>query len=191
MSQRALNRVMRRETHSPRTVAMIVAALVAIAVLVFVGIEIVLALLARPALVVAPADAAGLLGDVPFSSLAVGVGVGLALVGLVFVVLALTPGRHAKHRMDLDGRATVVDNGVIASALAQRVSDELGISREQITVGVAHRTVDVTVRPEAGLPLDKDLIRSVAVEEMASYRLTPPVKTVVKVVRPKEPELTA
>ncbi|MFG6446502.1 DNA/RNA endonuclease G [Microbacterium sp. P07] len=192
MSDSVLSRVVRRETHSPRTVAMIVAVVVVMLGLIYVGVEIVLHVLAQPALVIAPADAVGQLAGVPRlqpPAAVVAVGAVIAIVGLVFVVLALTPGRLSKHRMDLGDRAVVVDNGVLAAALAQRVSDEAGIPRENITVGVSHRVVDVVLTPDAGLPIDASRVRVIAEEEMAGYRLTPSVKTVVKIARPKEPEM--
>ena len=59
MSTPALRRVIRRETHSPRTVAMFVAVVLLILALAYVALEIVLSLAAQPALLVGPAAAAG------------------------------------------------------------------------------------------------------------------------------------
>ena len=50
MSTPAFRRIVRRETHSPRTVAMIIAVVILILALVYIGVEIVLHLLAQPAL---------------------------------------------------------------------------------------------------------------------------------------------
>jgi hypothetical protein len=115
----------------------------------------------------------------------------LALIGIVFVVLAITPGRLSKHTLESDDRAVVVDNGVIASALAQHLSEETGLARDSITVGVGHRSVDVTVRPGAGIPLDKNAVRSAVEAELQTYRLTRNVSTRVRIERPnaKEDEL--
>ncbi|MFG6404083.1 DNA/RNA endonuclease G [Microbacterium sp. P04] len=192
MSERTLQRVVRRETHSPRTAAMVVAVLLVALVLLYLGVEIVLGLLAQPALLIAPADALGALGAAPTaqpSAAVIAAGVVAVLIGLVLVVLALTPGRLPRHVMDLGDHAVVVDNGVVAACLAQRLSDEAGIARDRITVGVAHRVVDVRVTPDAGLTVDAAQLRAIADEEMAGYHLTPAVKTVVKIGRPKEQEL--
>ena len=54
MSTPALRRVLRRESHSPRTVAMVIAVALMILVLAYLGTEIVLSLLAQPALLLAP-----------------------------------------------------------------------------------------------------------------------------------------
>jgi len=192
MSDRVLTRVVRRETHSPRTVAMAVAVVLVILALAYAGVEIVLGLLSQPPLLIAPADGLAQLADVPGqpSGAVIGIGALLAVIGLVFLVLALAPGRLSKHRMDIGDRAVVVDNGVLAASLAQRISDEAGIPRDHITVGVAHRVVDVVITPDAGLPIDASRVRLIADEEMAGYRLTPPVKTVVKIAPPKEQELS-
>ena len=112
----------------------------------------------------------------------------LALIGVIFIVLAITPGRLSKHVLDGGGRAVVVDNGVIASALAQHLAEETGLARDSITVGVGHRTVDVTVRPGIGIPLDKADVASAAEAELQTYRLAHRVRTRVRIERPAEKE---
>lgn len=191
MSTPVLRRVVRRETHSPRTVAMFVAVILLILALAYIGLEIVLSLAAQPALLLGPAAAGGWLVGLPTAQpagLVIAGSVVLALIGVVFLVLALTPGRLSKHTLDAGARAVVVDNGVIASALAQHLSEETGLARENITVGVGHRGVDVTVRPGAGIPLDKDAVKSAAEAELQTYRLTRSVRTRVRIERPTEQE---
>ncbi len=191
MSTPAFRRVLRRETHSPRTVAMIVAALVLILALVYVGIEIVLSLLAQPALLLGPAAAAGWVIGLPTaqpSGLVITGGVVVALIGLIFLILGVTPGRLPKHQMSIEGRAAVVDNGVIASSLAQRISEETGIGRGDITVGVSHRTADVTIRSGFGDEYDAAPIAQVVEAELERYSLIPPVASRVRVLTPTERE---
>lgn len=189
MSTPALRRVIRRETHSPRTVAMFVAVVLLILALAYIGLEIVLSLAAQPALLLGPAAAAGWLVGLPTAQptgLVIAGGVVLALIGLIFIVLAVTPGRLSRHAIEAGDRAVVVDNGVIASALAQHLADETGLGRDDITVGVGHRSVDVTVRPGAGIPVDRDDVRSAAEAELQTYRLTRPVRTRVRIERQTE-----
>jgi hypothetical protein len=189
MSTPEFRRIVRRETHSPRTVAMVIAVVILILSLVYVGVEIVLDLLAQPALLAGPEAAfawiAGLPDAQPESAVVAG-GLALGVVGLVFVVLAVAPGRLPKHEMTWPDRAVVVDNGVIASALAQRLSDETGIARDRISVGVSHRRIDATVNPGPGVPLDAAVVRDLVDTELAAYRLAPPVTTRVRVLRPQE-----
>ncbi len=194
MTTPALRRVVRRETHSPRTVAMFVAVVLLLLALAYVGVEIVLSLAAQPALLVAPNAAAAWLVGLPTAvppGLLIGGSVVLALIGAVFIVLAVTPGRLSKHTIEAGDRAVVVDNGVIASALAQHLADETGIARSDITVGVGHRGVDVTVRPGAGIPLEKAAVQAATEERLSAYRLTRSIRTRVRIERPidKDDEL--
>ncbi|WP_417540360.1 DUF6286 domain-containing protein [Microbacterium maritypicum] len=191
MSTPVLRRVIRRETHSPRTVAMFVAVVLLILALAYIGLEIVLSLAAQPALLIGPAAAGGWLVGLPTAQpagLVIAGSVVLALIGVIFIVLAITPGRLSKHVLDGGGRAVVVDNGVIASALAQHLAEETGLARDSITVGVGHRTVDVTVRPGIGIPLDKADVASAAEAELQTYRLAHRVRTRVRIERPAEKE---
>lgn len=191
MSTPVLRRVVRRETHSPRTVATFVAVILLILALAYIGLEIVLNLAAQPALLVGPAAAGGWLLGLPTAQpagLVIAGSAVLAIIGVVFVILAITPGRLSKHTLEAGDRAVVVDNGVIASALAQHLSDQTGLARENITVGVGHRSVDVTVRPGAGIPLDKSMVQSAVELELETYRLTRNVRTRVRIDRPDEKE---
>ncbi|MCK2035879.1 DNA/RNA endonuclease G [Microbacterium sp. SSW1-49] len=191
MSTPVLRRVVRRETHSPRTVAVFVAVIVLILALAYIGLEIVLYIAAQPALLAGPVAGWGWLVGLPTAQpagLVIAGSVVLAVIGLIFIWLAVMPGRLSKHTLEAGGRAVVVDNGVIASALAQHLSEEIGIARENITVGVGHRSVDVTVRPGAGIALDKSDVQTAAEAELGTYRLTRPVRTRVRIERPTEKE---
>lgn len=194
MSVSPLRRVVRRETHSPRTVAMFVAVILLMLLLAYVAVEIILSLAAQPALLVGPGAGVAWLvalpGSEPVPAVIAG-GVVLGLLGLVFVVLAITPGRLSKQEMRWGERAVVVDNGVIAASLAQHVSAETGLLRQDVHVGVAHRTIDITVRPGSGIPLDASEVKAIADAEVATYQLARPVTTRVRVDRPKEKDLDA
>ncbi|GAA1634829.1 hypothetical protein GCM10009806_00190 [Microbacterium flavum] len=191
MSTPAFRRVLRRESHSPRTVAMIIAVVLMILVLAYLGTEIVLYLLAQPALLLGPAAQAGFLIGLPTERpgwIIILAGVVLAIIGFVFLFLALAPGRLSKHQMQFGERAVLVDNGVIAASVAQHLSEETGLSRDDITVGVSHRTVDVTLRPGLGIPLDESPLKSIVQAEVDSYELTPSLKPRVRVQRPTQNE---
>nr|WP_201470712.1 DUF6286 domain-containing protein [Microbacterium hydrocarbonoxydans] len=191
MTTSVLRRVVRRETHSPRTVAMFVAVVLLMLALAYIGLEIVLSLAAQPALLLGPAAAGGWLVGLPTAQpagLVIAGSVVLALIGLVFIVLALTPGRLSKHTLQAGDRAVVVDNGVIASALAQHLSEETGLARENVTVGVGHRSVDITMRPGAGVPLETGAVQSAAEAQLQNYRLGRAVRTRVRIERPTETE---
>ncbi|UOQ59406.1 DNA/RNA endonuclease G [Leucobacter rhizosphaerae] len=189
MTSPALRRVIRRETHSPRTVAMIVAVVLCLLGLGYLGIELVLGLLAQPALLIDPSAGwswiLGLPSGPPVGLLVTG-GVILAVAGVLCIWLAIAPGRLSKHTLEGDGRAVVVDNGVIAASLAQHLSETLGLPRDAVLVGVARRTVDVTLRPDPDVDLETAEVRSIADAELSSYRLSRPMRTTVRVARRPE-----
>lgn len=187
MTDSVLRTVVRRETHSPRTGAMLVIVVLLVLAAVYAAVEIALSLAGQPPLLLSPGAAADALATLPTAVVPAGLiaaGVVIAVVGLIVLVIAVAPGRLSRHEMAWDDRAVVVDNGVLASSIAQHLSNESGIARENVVVGVAHRTVDVTVRPPLGIPVDIDRLRAIVDDEVASYRLTPPVRTRVRVERP-------
>ncbi|MGO1768764.1 MAG: DUF6286 domain-containing protein [Microbacterium sp.] len=184
MSSSVLKRVTRRETHSPRTVWAVIVLIVVAAAAVYAGIEIVLHLLGLAPLLVAPGPTLLWLRELPSLEPQASVVAGSAavgVVGLVLLWLAVAPGRRSKHRLDVSSHAVVADNGVIASAVAERLRREIDLPRDGVVVGVGHRSADVTVRPEPGREVDRDEIRSAAEAELASYRTTPTIRVHVRV----------
>ncbi|GEB45854.1 Asp23/Gls24 family envelope stress response protein [Microbacterium testaceum] len=191
MTDTVLRTVVRRETHSPRTVAMLVVVVLLLLVLAYAAVEIILDLAGAQPLLASPGEALNAVVAAPTALMPaafIGGGVVLAIVGLIVLVLALKPGRLSRHEMSWGERAVVVDNGVVASALAQHLSNESGIARDDIVVGVAHRSVDVTVRPPVGIPVDEAQLRRIVDEEVTSYKLSPAVRTHLRVQRPDTKE---
>ncbi|MEV7756729.1 DNA/RNA endonuclease G [Microbacterium sp. NPDC089180] len=191
MTDAVLRTVVRRETHSPRTVAMLVVVVLLLLVLAYAAVEIILALTGVQPLLVSPGEALNAVVAAPTALMPVAFivgGVVLAILGLIVLVIALKPGRLSRHEMEWGQRAVVVDNGVVASALAQHLSNESGIARDDIVVGVAHRAVDVTVRPPVGIPVDEAQLRRIVDAEVAAYKLTPAVRTHLRIERPDTKE---
>ncbi len=187
MTDSVLRTVVRRETHSPRTGAMLVVVILLVLAAVYAAVEIGLSLAGRPPLLVAPGAAFDALAALPTAvvpAALIAIGAVIAVVGLIVLVIAVAPGRLSRHEMTWGDRAVVVDNGVVASSIAQHVSLESGIARENVVVGVAHRSVDVTVRPPLGIPVDLERLRTIVDDEVSSYRLTPSVRTHIRVERP-------
>lgn len=190
MSDPALRRVVRRETHSPRTMAMFVAVVVFCAALVLLGVEIVLSLASQSALIVSPRIAADALVDLVRRPAApvLAISVALVILGVVFVWMAVAPGRLAKRVLRSENSAIVVDNEVIAAALAQHLTEETGMARGRVVVGVGHRQIDVTVRPELGIPLDEAEVRRSAEAAVERFGLEGATRTRVKIERPRSEE---
>jgi hypothetical protein len=141
----------------------------------YAGTEIVLGLLGQQPLLVAPDDAirtvAGL-SDAP-AAIVAAAGLIALLIGLALVILALAPGRRAKHHRRTDRSAVVVDNEVIASSLARHVSHAAGVGPDNVRVGVTHRTATAEITPASGLPVDTDAAREVVRAQVEAYALTP------------------
>lgn len=189
MTNAVLTRVVRREMHSPRTALAVIVLVLAAAVAVYAFIEIVLQLLGAQPLLVAPGDAFAWLVDLPTNESAAGIGAGAAIVaviGLILIALAIAPGLRSKHQLGDADHAVVVDNGVIASAVAERVRRELDLSKDGATVGIGHRSADVTVRPEPGQEIDTAQVRAIAEAELAGYGLRPVVRVRARIQRTAE-----
>jgi len=185
-----LTRVVRRETHSPRTVAAVIVLILVALAAIYAGVEIALQLLGFEPLLLRPGAAASWLTAAPAASpqVVVAVGVIAVVAGAVLVWLSLSPGRRPKHLLGVSPRPVLVDDGVIASSLAERVRRERDLPRGAVTVAVGHRTADVTARPEAGQLVAKDHVRSVVETELGGYELSPRVRVRVRVLRPADVE---
>lgn len=191
MSTAVLKRVVRRETHSPRTVASVVVVVLLALSAVYAGVEIVLHLVGAAPLLVAPGAALAWLQHLPEAqpqSMIAGGGVVVALAGAILLWLALAPGRRARHQLAGLQSAVVADNRVIASAIAERVRRELDLSQGAVVVEVGHRSADVTVRPEPGHLVEKDQVRIVAESELSRYDLAPQVRVRARVARTADGE---
>lgn len=176
-------RIIRRETHSPRSTLAIVLAVVLILVFAWVGTEIVLALLHLRALLVSPSamfEAAVNLVSLP-TAIVAAAGVVVALVGLILVIAAVSPGRRARHALDTQRAATVVDNEVIASALARHASNAGNVDPDNATVSVSHRRAVVHLTPASGVPVNEAEVAEAVDQQLDSYGLRPTVRATVRI----------
>lgn len=192
MSEQVLERVVRRESHSSRAIAAAIVLVLAIVALAWVATEIILRSLELPALLAPPGAMATWLAELPENGQAVAIVAGSVVVGLVgiaCVFLALAPGRLAKQRVQNEGPAILVDNGALASAIAQGVANDLSFDRREVSVGVGHRVVDVTIRPSFGVEVDRAAVSESAARELSRIGLErePRVRVYVVAAREKEP----
>jgi hypothetical protein len=172
-------RILRRETHSPRSTFAIVLAVLLALVAAWAATEAVLALLDRPALLVAPADGLAAVLALPDSvdpNLLTAAGIVVAVIGLVILLVALLPGRRANHRGETARTAMVIDNRSIASALAGRAARAAGVDPDQVVVSVGHRLAEVRVRRSSGWPIDKDSVERAVSSEIERLDVTPALK---------------
>ncbi len=168
-------RILRRETHSPRSAPAIAAAAVIVVACAYAGTEIVLALLGQSPLLSTPTDSLRTLSglaDAPIGAV-VAIGAAVGIVGLALIILAVAPGRRAKHHRSTDRTAVVVDNEVVASSIARHVSSAAGVGPDNVRVGVTHRTAVATITPASGTPVDADAAKRAVSEQVDGYRLSP------------------
>jgi len=191
MTNPVLTRVVRRETHSPRTAMTVIVLVLVVAAAVYAGIEIVLHLWGAAPLLVAPGAALAWVQALPASEPRAAIVAGAAAVAVVGVVLlwfAVAAGRRPQHALGVSGHAVVVDNGVIASAVAERVRRELDLPKGAVVVGIGHRSADVTVRPEPGRVIDRARVRSIAENELDGYGPSPRLTVRARVQQTAESE---
>lgn len=176
-------RIARRETHSPRSVLAITLAVIVIIVAAWFGTEIVLSLLGRPALLVAPVDVERAI--VGAAALPTGVllasGIVLALIGLALVLAAVTAGRRARHVIDGDRAVTVVDNRVIASALARHASYAGNTDPDNTRVDVTHGLAVVHITPASGTTADTSAIKDAVDQQLERYDVRPRLRSKIDV----------
>lgn len=176
-------RIGRRELHSPRSAAAIAVASAIMLLCGWLGTEIVLHLIGEPALLLTPADLAE---GVAFASTApvpmlTGLAAGCALVGLLLVVVAVTPGRRARHLIECERTVTVVDDEVIASALAGRAARVGGIDPDNTRVSISRRLATVQLIPTSGRPVHQDTVLGAVRHQLDGLNLWPRLQSRVVV----------
>ncbi|MCQ9162643.1 MULTISPECIES: DUF6286 domain-containing protein [unclassified Arthrobacter] len=171
-----IGRILKRERHSSRAPLSVAAAMVIGLLAVYGLLEAVLRAVGQRPWLIDPLTAARRLARLPegISPVLLGaIGVLLALLGLVCLGHAFLPGRRARHTIADPRLAIVVDDEVIASALARRARLAAGVTREQVIVVVSTKAVQVNVRPTSGIPLDESHIRAAVEDELEQMALEP------------------
>lgn len=182
-TERLYARLTRRETHSPRAVVAITVAVIIIVALTYLGTELVLHLLGQPALLLAPSAMASTIADAPSfaPSLMIGGGTVAAIIGIILIIVSVSPGRRSRHVVVSPNSAIVVDNAVIASALARHAARTAGVSPDNTVVSVGHRTALVEVTPASGVAVDVAAVEEAVTRQLESYSLSPRVTAKVKI----------
>lgn len=172
-------RIIRRETHSSRAGLAITLSVVLILALAYVGAEAVLALLGLAPLLADPATAWSAVLGLPSSAdaaLLVAAGVVAAIIGVLLLIAALSPGRRLDHVTASDRAAVVIDNRAIASALARRAAHAADLDPDQVVVSVGRTVAEVRVQPSSGWPLDRSVIDAAVAAEIDRLELSPPLR---------------
>ncbi len=185
-----LRRVLRRESTSPRSVAVVVLAIVVTVLCGYALLEALVHLVGQPSWLIEPQYAVEGLAKLPdsLSPILLGaLGAVIFMVGLFFFLGAVLPGRRPRHVLNgwtasmratesgipTDRIGVVVDDGVLAASLARRARTAANVQREQVMVVVSRKLVVVNVRPTSGVPVDRELISGAVEEEVRRMQLEP------------------
>lgn len=160
--------VLSRETHSSRTGVAVTLASVVIVLLV-AGIALGVWWLVDRAFRDVMA------GQVAAVSSIAGDGGALMAAGSISVVLAvfliavaLLPGRLARRARSTDRLALLVDDGVLADAVADAVAARCGIDPRQVSATINRRRATVRVTPTSGVDVDRAAATDSAVATLAA-----------------------
>lgn len=178
-------RVLRRETHAARATPAIIVAVLAIIALAWLGTECVLAAIGQHALLLSPAamvtDIAGLAAVAAGTLIAIAAGV--AVVGLILLLIGLSAGRLARHTLPSDRAAIVVHDEMIASALVRYAAAAASTDPDRAVAGVGRRRAVVRLTPTTGTAIDTDSVSSDLTERLQQYALKPRLKARVVVMK--------
>ena len=172
----AMSRILRRETHSSRAGAAVIAAVLVIILCVYALLEAGVRAVGQPPWLVDPTTAAERIIALPegISPLLLGArGAVVAMVGLFFLLHAVLPGRRARHLLRDPRTAVVVDDEVLASALARRARMAANVTQEQVMVVVSRQTVVVNVRPTSGSRVSHDAVLAAVQAELEEMSPVP------------------
>jgi uncharacterized membrane protein len=172
-------RILRRETHSSRATLAILLAVVLILVLAWIGTESVLQFFGFQALLAAPTDMVTTIAQLPEAVMPAALtaaGIVVALLGAALLLAAILPGRRARHTAEVGRTAVLVDNAVIASALARAASSRANVDPDQVRVSVGHRTAEVFVRPSSGFPVNQDAVKQAVLRQIEELDLRPSLR---------------
>ena len=103
------------------------------------------------------------------------------LLALILLVLALAPGARARHTIADDRLAVVVDDGVIASALARSARTIARSRREDTSASIGRRTAVVSITPASGIGVDRDAVQKALDEELERIAPQPATRASVRV----------
>lgn len=176
-------RIERRETSSPRSVLAITLAVLIIVLCTYAALETALSMSGQPALLASPAAMASSIVNLPALPLwmLLASGVVAAVLGLVLIVVALTPGHRPRHVMPTGRIVTLVDDEVTASSLARQASYEGNVDPDNARVSISRRRAVVTLTATSGKKIVTQPVKDTVTQHIASYGLTPSITSKVVV----------
>jgi hypothetical protein len=164
-----MHRILDREIRSSRAGASGLAAVLVVLLCGYGLLESAVRAVGQPPWLIDPQTAAERIIALPagISPLLLGViGAVTIMAGLFFFLNAVLPGRRARHLLSDPRAGVVVDDEVIASALARRARLAANVTPEQVMVVVSRRQVTVNVRPTSGVPASEAAVLAAVLDEL-------------------------
>jgi hypothetical protein len=164
-----MRRILDRETRSSRAGVSGIAAALVIVLCGYGLLEAGVRAIGQPPWLIDPQTAAERIIALPqgMPPLLLGViGAVTAMAGLFFLLNAVLPGRRARHLLPNHRAGVVVDDEIIASALARRARLAANVTPEQVMVIVSQRQVTVNVRPTSGVPVSENAVLVAVLDEL-------------------------
>jgi hypothetical protein len=165
----SMRRILARETTFSRAGVSIIAAALVILFCGYALLESAVRAIGQPPWLIAPQTAAERIIALPqgIPPLLLGaIGAVTLMAGLFFFLNAVLPGRRARHVLPDRRAGVVVDDEVIASALARRARLAANVTQEQVMVVVSQRQAVVNVRPTSGIPVSESAVLAAVQEEL-------------------------
>ena len=122
-------------------------------------------------------DGASALAAQPAAAIAVGAV--LVLLAVLLLALAVLPGRRSRRARIADRTALLVDDGVIADAVAAAVARRTGAERGRVSVTMGRRTVTVRIVPTSGVAVDPAAAESAVHDTLAEVGFSSATRVVV------------
>ncbi|MEN0104515.1 MAG: hypothetical protein AAGC90_16460 [Curtobacterium sp.] len=181
---RTYRRILRRESTASRSGTVVIAVLVVLVLAAAAVFAAALVFLGQRALGIDPRDLVDAAARAPRgldTTIVVGVAAIVAVVGLVFLAQGLLPQRRPRHTMSSDRLAVVVDDEVLASAAARAARSATRLGPDAAVGTVGRRTVDVVLRPAAGVDVPAVAATDAVTEEFRAIDVVPSVTARVRV----------
>jgi Family of unknown function (DUF6286) len=175
------SRIERRETSSPRSALAITLAVIVILLCAYAAVETILSMTNQPALLASPdamAEAIVALPSYP-SGILIAAGLLAAVIGLILIIVSLTPGWRPRHRLPTGRVVTIVDDEVIASALARQASFEGNVDPDNARVSMSRRRALVTLTATSGRKINAQPVQDAVAGQLSSFELSPSVSSKV------------
>ncbi|WP_461165291.1 hypothetical protein [Arthrobacter sp. R4-81] len=168
--------ILQRETQSSRAGVAVIAGVLVIILCVYALLEAAVRAIGQPPWLIDPQTAAHRIVALPegMPPLLLGVTGGVVfMAGLFFFLSAVLPGRKARHILQDPRAGVLVDDEIIAAALARRARLAANVTPEQVMVVVSRYQAVVNVRPTSGVPVRHDDVLAAVQDELTRMAPSP------------------